>query len=100
MNLESNTQNLLEDYLNEDEDPEQVMETPLATLYSKIKEKRKLGIKQLIDGKAMLECGLLSPKRGRKSIRENLVKEGESEGQAKINDLWKVEKGSSLPEQQ
>ncbi|GLJ15235.1 hypothetical protein SUGI_0249070 [Cryptomeria japonica] len=98
LNLDSNTQRLLQS-LDEEDDPEQVMETPLAALYSKIKERRKLGLKQLFEGKALPEFGILSPKRGKKSINEQLARDGEQVGQAKITDLWKVGKGSPLPEQ-
>lgn len=73
------------------------METPLATLYSKIKEKRKLGIKQLADGILLPKYGFLSPKRGRKTCTKQLLKDGESKGQAKITNILKVGKGSPLP---
>lgn len=80
--------------MDEEDDPEQVIETPLEALYSKIKEKRKLGIKQMIDGKEKPEFGFLSPKRGRKSINEQLAHDGENESQVKIINLWKVGRDS------
>ncbi|XP_059078163.1 uncharacterized protein LOC131876717 [Cryptomeria japonica] len=88
------------DFLIEDENPDPILETPLAILYSQIKEKRKLGLHQNQEGLEKLDFGSSPPKKGRKSLIEARSQDGATENQSKQSDLWKVGKGNPLPEQQ
>lgn len=60
--MDSKTKFLLHEYMDDEEDSVLDMETPLAAMYSNIKEKRKLGLKQMIEGKEKSDYGLTSPK--------------------------------------
>lgn len=98
--MDQKTQRLLQDYMNDDEDLDFVLDTPLVVMYSKIKEKRKLGLHQFLEEKEKPNFGSSPPKKGRRYLIEARSQDGAAENQSKITDLWKVGKENSLPEQQ
>lgn len=99
LKLDPNTHILLNNYMEEVEDSDHEMETPLADLFSQAKEKRKLGIMQVNTSKSKPDFGITPPKKGRKSSSEHLNIAGEDEGQIKITSILKVRKGATVPEQ-
>lgn len=98
--LDQDAQNLLQNAMLEEEDQEAILDTPLAVLYSQIKEKRKLGIHQNQEGLGKPDFGSSPTNKGRKYFIDVRSLEGMVENQSKLLDLWKVGKGNPLPEQQ
>lgn len=100
LSLDHNAKKLLQNLMIQKEDPDSVLDTPLAVLYSQVKEKRKLGLHHTQEGLEKPDFGLSPLKKGRKSLIEARSLDGAAENQSKLQDLWKVGKGNPLPEQQ
>lgn len=97
--MDHNAQKIFQEFMKEDEDLDSVLDTPLTVLYSKIKEKRKLGLQQNLEGLEKLDFGSSPPKKGLKSLIEARAQDGAKENQSKLPELWKVGKGNPLPKQ-
>lgn len=68
--LDQDAHNLLQNVMIGEEDQDAILDTPLAMLYSQIKEKKKLGIHQNLEGLEKPDFGSSPPKKGRKSFIE------------------------------